>query len=168
MGLRQFKIILAIGGILWLISSAAAQEVQYEKLEKGKVEHWYHPKSQRTWFQIQVEKISNVLWAGKKAPFGRSVALLTGVSDYQHLTPDLPSVENDLRDMRKFLLQQGGFDEVFVIKNKNLDRNIVERYIKQELPQRVGKEGRLLFYFSGHGADKTGSNTGYMQFSNVQ
>ena len=167
MGLRQFKIILALSGVLWLIPSAAAQ-VQYEKLDNGKVEHWYHPQSQSTWFQIQVEKISNVFWAGKKAPFGRSVALLTGVSDYQHLTPDLPSVENDLRDMRKFLLQQGGFDEVFVIKNINLDRNIVERYIKKVLPQLVGKEGRLLFYFSGHGADKSGSDTGYMQFHQAQ
>ncbi|MCH8955995.1 DUF1566 domain-containing protein [candidate division KSB1 bacterium] len=168
MGLRKFKIILAVGGILWLISSASAQEVQYEKMDDDQVEHWYHPKSQRSWFQIQVEKISNVLWAGKKAPFGRSVALLTGVSDYQYLTPDLPSVENDLRDMRKFLLQQGGFDEVFVIKNSNLNRNIIERYIKDELPKRVGRDGRLLFYFSGHGADKRGSNTGYMQFSKAR
>ena len=168
MGLRRFKIILAIVGILWLISSASAQEVQYEKMDDDQVEHWYHPISQRSWFQIQVEKISNVLWAGKKAPFGRSVALLTGVSDYQYLTPDLPSVENDLRDMRKFLLQQGGFDEVFVIKNSNLNRNIIERYIKDELPKKVGRDGRLLFYFSGHGADKRGSNTGYMQFSKAR
>ena len=168
MVLKQFNLFLAVSCSLWLISSALAQEIQYEKLDDGQVEHWYHPENQRSWFQIQVEKISNVLWAGKKAPFGRSVALLTGVSDYQYLTPDLPSVENDLRDMRKFLLQQGGFDEVFVIKNSNLNRNIIERYIKDELPKRVGRDGRLLFYFSGHGADKRGSNTGYMQFSKAR
>ncbi len=154
--------------VLTLAASALAQTPKYQILENGKVERWYHAQGRRTWFQIQVEKISNVLWAGKKAPFGRSVALLTGVSDYRFLTPALPSVENDLRDMREFLLLQGGFDEVFVIKNKNLDRDIIERYIKEELPQRIGKEGRLLFYFSGHGADKTGSNTGYMQFSQAR
>ena len=146
----------------------AQSSIKYQKLENGKVDHWYHPKSQHTWFQVQIENISNVLWPEKQAPFGYSVALLTGVSDYKHLTPDLPSVENDLQDMREFLLQTGGFDEVFVIKNGNLNRDIVERYIKDELPKRVGKDGRLLFYFSGHGADKTGSNTGYMQFSKAE
>ena len=151
-----------------LISSVSAQTPQDEKLENGKVEHWYHPESQRTWFQVQIENISNVLWPKKKPPFGRSVALLTGVSDYEHLKPDLPSVENDLQNMREFLLGTGGFDEVFVIKNNYLNRNIVERYIKDELPRRVGKDGRLLFYFSGHGADKSGSNTGYMQFSKAK
>ncbi len=168
MGLRQVKIIIAVGGALWLVSSASAQEVKYEKLDDGKVEHWFHAESQRTWFQIQIENLSNVIWPEEQAPFGRSVALLTGVSVYQYLTPDLPSVENDLEKMQEFLIGPGGFDEVYLIKNENLDRDIVERYMKRVLPQKVKESGRILFYYSGHGNSIDGGKTGYLQFKSAK
>ena len=67
--------------------TAPRQKPIYEKLEGGAVEHWRHPeiKGKATWFQALIEEISNAIWPSGKAPFGRSVALLTGVSDYEFL-----------------------------------------------------------------------------------
>jgi len=163
--------ILILCGLLSLAAVAFSQPAGhekpiYEKWEKGAVERWHRPeiKGKRSWFQALIEEVTNAVWPSEKPPFGRSVALLTGVSDYEHISPDLPSVEKDLKDMREFLLGDGGFDEVFVIKNEKLDRDIIERYVKSKLPNRVGKNGRLLFYFSGHGGSDINSSTGYMQF----
>ena len=35
-------------------------------------------------------------------PFERSVAFLVGVSKYEHLSPQLPYVDTDLKDMQRF------------------------------------------------------------------
>jgi len=163
--------ILILFGFLSLAAIAVSQPAGhekpiYERWEGGAVERWHRPeiKGKRSWFQSLIEETSNALWPSKSPPFGRSAALLTGVSDYKYLSPDLPSVEKDLKDMREFLLGDGGFDEVFVIKNENLDRDIIERYVKSKLPKRVGKNGRLLVYFSGHGGKNKKGATGYMQF----
>lgn len=73
MNLRRFTIITSACCALWVTTSALAQTVRYEKLENGKVEHWYHKLEQdkRSWLQIQIENISNVIWPDdSKAPFG--------------------------------------------------------------------------------------------------
>ena len=121
-------VILILCGLLSLAAAAFSHPAGHEKpihetLEKGAVERWHRPdtKGKRSWFEWLIQEVANAGWGPtEKPPFGRSVALLTGVSDYKHLSPDLPSVENDLTDMRVFLLGDGGFDEVFVIKNENL------------------------------------------------
>lgn len=145
--------------ILSLFYGSFSSNVNYEKIDNDSVEHWYHTENKSNWFKQNIDKISNIVWPANNPPFGKSVALLTGVSEYEYITPDLPSVENDLNNLRKFLLGQGGFDEVYIIKNKELNRNILERYIKDVLPKNAGINGRLLFYFSGHGADEEGEDS---------
>ncbi|MBI3667553.1 MAG: hypothetical protein HY236_15225 [Acidobacteria bacterium] len=44
---------------------------------------------------------------------------------------------------------------------------LVEQYMVNRLPKEVTAQDRLLFYFSGHGAD-IGGATGYLQFAGAK
>lgn len=68
--------------------------------------------------------------------------------------------------MKDFLLNKGGFDEVFIAKGEIVNRDIIEKYMKGIFPSKFKKDDRILFYYSGHGADG-GGRTGYMQFSSA-
>ena len=139
------------------------------KLSDG-VEKYYRLKSadSRPWFFKQLEEIFDVMLSqNNELPFGKSIAFLVGVSKYNYISPQLPFVENDLDDMRDFLLTTGGFDEVYVARGKIVNSTLVKKYIKQKFRSQLNTEDRLLFYYSGHGAD-SGGNTGYMQFSNAK
>ena len=135
-----------------------------------KVERYYRPKaaSQKPWFFQQVENLFNVVLPPKdQLPFGVSVAFLVGVSQYDYLSPQLPFVKNDLEDMRQFLLNTGGFDTVYVAREKIVNRDLIEDYMRNKFARGLSKRDRLLFYYAGHGADY-GGKTGYMQFSGAR
>lgn len=103
----------------------------------------------------------------KTPPFRRSVAFLAGVGRYDYLKPQLPFVESDLTELRTFLLSDGGFDTVFEVRNDKVRRSLIEDYMVNKFSvesRQLGKDDRLLFYYSGHGADKEGV-VGYLQFS---
>lgn len=104
-------------------------------------------------------------WLVKSRPFNRSVALLVGVGTYAHLSPQLTYVKSDLAAMREFLLGDGGFDRVYVMSDGIANAALVENYMFNVLPAELAPNDRLLFYFSGHGADIGGQ--GYMQFANA-
>lgn len=166
---------LALAPILLFSASLAAQQtpkseiIKKETLPDG-VEHWYipPPADGKSFFLQKLEELYSVVIPPKDVqPFGRSFALLVGVSRYKFLSPQLPSVQNDVDAMRKFLLEKAGFDEVYVAANDIVNRDLVEQYIKATLPSRMAKNDRLLFYYSGHGGDNQG-NTGYLLFSNAQ
>jgi formylglycine-generating enzyme required for sulfatase activity len=106
-----------------------------------------------------------------KPPLGRSIAFLAGVSAYESLTPNrLDYVENDLTDLRNFLLTKGGFDTVYEARNGIVNRDLIDKYMSNEFTARGGlltTDDRLLFYFSGHGTDQQGQ-VGYIQFSRAR
>jgi len=108
-----------------------------------------------------------VVFSKNTQPFGRSIAFLAGVSRYQNLSPQLPSVRNDIVQMRDLLLTQAGFDEVYVAEDDVVNRDLIEHYVKGIIPAGMSKNDRLLFYYSGHGGDDKG-DTGYMLFSQAQ
>jgi hypothetical protein len=118
-------------------------------------------------YQLVEDMFDVVIPQTDSLPFGKSVAFLAGVSDYEHLSPQLPFVKNDLEDMREFLLTKGGFDTVYIAYGDIVNRDLIETYIKDKLPKEHSKHDRLLFYYSGHGAD-SGGRTGYMQFSGAR
>lgn len=111
--------------------------------------------------------LSQFKFAPTNRPFERSVAFLLGVSSYKYLDPQLPYVKSDLEDLRGFLLGQGGFDVVYVASDDVVTAELVEDYMVNRLPKELGDNDRLLFYYSGHGAD-IGGATGYMQFSQAR
>ena len=101
------------------------------------------------------------------ASFGRSVAFLTGVAYYDHQSPQLPFVDSDLTELRNFLLTQGGFDTVFEARGPVVRRSLIEDYLINKFSVEsdlLGKNDRLLFYYTGHGADKNG-RIGFLEFS---
>jgi hypothetical protein len=151
--------------VLWIFLPfiAYSQEPKHETLSDG-VEHWYYAKQEKNQFSKLLENIINAVV--NNPPFGKSVAFLVGVSRYEYLSPQLPFVKNDLELLREFLLKKGGFDEVFVAADHAANAGLVLDYMSNNR-MKLQKEDRLLFYYSGHGADM-GSTTGYIQFSKAK
>lgn len=101
-------------------------------------------------------------WQPPQRPFEKSIAFLIGVSNYKYLTPQLPYVETDLVEVRKFLLEEAGFDAVYVASGSIVSTPLIEDYMMNRFYTELGNKDRLLFYFSGHGTD-IGANVGYIQ-----
>jgi hypothetical protein len=92
-------------------------------------------------------------------PFQRSVAFLVGVSDYKSSgLKKLPGVENDLNNMCEYLLSKGGFDLVYVARGPAATAQTVNYYMMDFFHDKknLSANDRLLFYYSGHGADDGG------------
>jgi hypothetical protein len=92
-------------------------------------------------------------------PFRKSVAFLAGVSRYTHMSPQLDFVKTDLTEFRNFLLNEGGFDTVYEVRDANVSRQTVEDFMVKNFSDPkgpVGPEDRLLFYYSGHGGAQAG------------
>jgi len=143
-------------------------EIEYTRLDDG-VELWERkpPTDQKPWFFKQVERVYSVFIPSKTdLPFENSVAFLVGVGEYEHLPP-LQFVQNDIEGLRVFLLEQAGFDRVFVARDQVVTPGLVNEYMKNIFRTTLGKRDRLLFYYAGHGAD-LGGTTGYMQFANAK
>jgi hypothetical protein len=104
------------------------------------------------WWQLLYELFK---WkpAGRP-PFRRSIAFLAGVSHYNHITPQLDFVRSDLKDLRNFLLTEGGFDTVYEVRDGNVSREVFDGFMKGYFSDPrgpVAPEDRLLVYYSGHG-----------------
>jgi hypothetical protein len=105
--------------------------------------------------------------SSSQPPFDRSVAFLIGVGHYKYINPNLEYVKTDLADFRGYLLSEAGFDTVYVVEDGVASVPLVEDYMVNRFPKELSAEDRLLFYFSGHGAD-IGGEVGYLQFTGAQ
>ena len=105
---------------------------------------------------------------GTKAelPFQRSVAVLVGIGHYQFITPKLEYVSKDVEKMRDYLLGDGGFDAVYVME-EGVSPELVKTFMADEMPQNLKPNDRLLFYYSGHGADP-GTGRPVLQFQQAR
>ncbi len=99
-------------------------------------------------------------------PFQRSVAVLVGIGHYQFITPRLEYVSKDVEKMRDYLLGDGGFDAVYVM-DEGVSPDVVKIFMADELPQILKPNDRLLFYYSGHGADP-GTGRPVLQFQQAR
>jgi hypothetical protein len=154
-----------------IASSLAADsypQIKKEKLGDG-VERWFLVRTAepQSFLAERFQSVYNVLLSKNTQPFGRSIAFLVGVGNYQKISPNLPSVHNDLVEMRQLLLNDAGFDEVYVASDDVVSRDLIEQYIKARIGKTASKYDRLLFYYSGHGGDN-GGKTGYMLFSHAE
>ena len=157
------------------LHSESTPSPKHETLKDG-VEHWYLPTSDKdkSYLERKFEEICNKVFSQKTPPFGRSIAFLAGVGKYHNISPQLPSVHNDIQAMRDFLLNNAGFDEVYVAQDDVVNRDLIEQYVKGVIPAKMNENDRLLFYYSGHGGDHHDKNghvvgkTGYMLFGGAQ
>jgi outer membrane protein OmpA-like peptidoglycan-associated protein len=106
---------------------------------------------------------------GAKAHFGKSVAVVIGVSDYAYYS-HLDAAESDAVRVRDFLINDEGFDYVVSLTNSRATRQIIDKLMVDDIPELVGPDDRFVFYFSGHGTQRPmpgGGFSGYLplQFS---
>ncbi len=106
-------------------------------------------------------------WIVNARPFGKSIAFLVGVGNYQYVRPTLSYVKNDVAEMKQFLLDRAGFDVVYVALDNVANADLVDNFMLKSLKQELTPQDRLLFYFSGHGADLD-AGEGYMQFGRAR
>jgi hypothetical protein len=161
-------LLLAVTGRAVLPQATSGIPIQATHLEDGVV--LWTPKETATgksFFFRTFEDLAQVVLPSRDAlPFDRSIAFLVGVSNYRHLR-SLPFVRNDLQDMKNYLLQQGGFDQVYVVEDESVSNALIESYMMNKFPADLRERDRLLFYYAGHGADAQG-RTGYLLFANAQ
>ncbi|HEX3047566.1 MAG TPA: caspase family protein [Bacillota bacterium] len=159
-------------GLFNYISSADQKiEIKKETL-KDNVQCWSWPKTSENIpnFFMGLKQITGAIidFTGiNELPFGHSVAFLVGVSKYKYLSPQLPFVENDLEELANSLLINNGFDKVYLVKNEAVTPTLIRDYLLNKFRKELNSNDRLLFYYSGHGAD-IGGDTGFMQFSSFK
>ena len=162
------SLFISLSLLTFFFARPAHAQIKSEIFKDGVV-HSYIQESARgdSYLSRKFSQIYNVVLNSLSVrPFGKSIAFLVGVSKYDYLSP-LPSVRNDVSDMRDFLLNKAGFDEVYVATDSVVNRDLVERYVKGILPAKMSTADRLLFYYSGHGGDNKG-RTGYMLFGGAK
>jgi hypothetical protein len=137
--------------------------------ESGVVKWESNPNSLRPRFFDVFSMLTGVALPAdpSQLPFGRSVAFLIGVGVYTHQDP-LPGATQSVRQLRDYLLSDGGFDLVYEISDSGVMRNpsaspaMVRDFMRNRLIS-LGRADRLLFYFAGHGTDRN-ATTGYLLF----
>ncbi len=94
-------------------------------------------------------------------PFTTSHAFIIGINAYEHLTP-LSTAVNDANELARRLSQQHGFQ----VHPPLLDGNhkAITKLLTKDIPNLVGEDDRVLFYFAGHGIalDGEGGPNGYL------
>ncbi|MCC9168640.1 cadherin-like domain-containing protein [Pontibacter harenae] len=142
------------------------EKIHYITLKDG-VKCYYIP-NRKSSFQKAWEMVSDIYNSTfyDAPPFGKTVAFLTGVSNYNYLKP-LPKVETDIIKFTKFLLLKGGVDTVYVAFDRVASPELVSYYMMDRFRTTLSPDDRLIFLYSGHAEDLDG-NTGYMQFINAQ
>src|SRR3954447_23214012 len=85
-----------------------------------------------------------------RSGFGRSVALVVGISAYD-IYPPLSAAVGDALRMRAFLIDEAGFDQVVTLTDGAASWTRINQLLEKGLPLIVGPRDRFLFYFSGHG-----------------
>ena len=86
--------------------------------------------------------------------FGRSYAVVIGVSNYDNF-PLLDAPSADALKMRDFLKNEADFDYIVTLTDERASKSRISALMEEELPKRLKKGDRLLFYFSGHAVTRT-------------
>ena len=99
----------------------------------------------------------------KKALYGKSYAVVIGINQYQKW----PGLEFAIADANavKNTLKKTGFDDITLITDKDATQRRILSELFHKLPQKVGRNDRVLFYFAGHGQTEDlpgGGKKGYI------
>jgi hypothetical protein len=81
--------------------------------------------------------------------FGKSYAVVIGISHYQHNWANLDNAENDAKAMVAFFKEQGF--EVKSFLTAQATKENITAYLENELANKVDLNDRIVVYFSGHG-----------------
>lgn len=95
--------------------------------------------------------------------FRHHVAVVIGVNDYCNGVPSLKTPVNDAQVLAALLKDKHSYD-VKLLLDDAADRTALLNLVSTELPKRLTKDDRLLFYFAGHGVALNGDEVpeGYL------
>jgi len=98
----------------------------------------------------------------------KSYALVIGIGKYTNGFSRLEAPYHDAIRMKDFLLNDAGFDQVYLLTNAAASKDRINKLMEETFPKLLGKEDRFLFYFSGHGTQRFegGSIYGYLPLAN--
>ena len=99
----------------------------------------------------------------RKALYSRSFAIVIGINNYEKW-PGLEFAAADANAV-KDTLQKTGFDDITLIMDKEATQRRILSELFHTLPQKVGRNDRVLFYFAGHGQTEElpgGGKKGYI------
>lgn len=86
-----------------------------------------------------------------------SLAVVIGIDDYRNGVPSLKTPVNDAQTLATILKDRHGYD-VKLLLNEAANCTALKELLETELPQRLTKDDRLLFYFAGHGIALNGDD----------
>jgi WD40 repeat protein len=81
--------------------------------------------------------------------FGCSVAVVIGIDKYTHIRP-LNTAVSDATRLATLLREQHGYTNVILLTER-VTQTRLRAFFRDELPDQVGSNDRLLLYFAGHG-----------------
>ena len=99
----------------------------------------------------------------EKDLYGKSFAVVIGINSYEKW-PSLEFAVNDAKAITE-KLKKTGFDHITVILDKEATQRRILTELFHELPEKVGCNDRLFFYFAGHGQTENlpkGGKRGYI------
>ncbi|MGD8226967.1 MAG: caspase family protein, partial [Desulfobacteraceae bacterium] len=100
--------------------------------------------------ELALPKVSRI---GSGSPPGdfyeKSFAVIIGINNYEKW-PALEFAVNDAKAVRR-KLELTGFDEFAIMFDKEATQRRILTELFHELPQKVGRNDRVVFYFAGHG-----------------
>jgi len=99
----------------------------------------------------------------KKTLYGSSFAIVIGINDYEKW-PGLEFAVADA-DAVKNTLQKTGFNDITIIMDKEATQRRIRSELFHNLPEKVNRNDRVLFYFAGHGQTEDlpgGGKKGYI------
>ena len=105
-------------------------------------------------------------WAQLGKPEGlyyKSWAVVIGVENYL-LAPKIPGVIEDAKAVAQ-ALRQVGFEDVVELYDKDASFRRLQQTLSDFLPRKVGRQDRLVIFFSGHAGvtqDGAGKDMGYL------
>lgn len=86
--------------------------------------------------------------------FGRSIAVIVAIGDYNGGWAPLEAPEYDAARMYDFLKNEAEFDIIYKFIDEEVTYGDLRRLMEETLPATTGPNDRLLFYFSGHGTQR--------------
>ncbi len=115
--------------------------------------------------EMNTRQVKLVTTAGASAPvadFQRSLAVVIGINDYRQGIPPLRTARADAERLAQILTDHHAYETLLYTEDVTSARLI--SLLQHDLPQQVGGNDRLLFYFAGHGIALDGDDgpAGYL------
>ena len=89
--------------------------------------------------------------------FGRSIAIIIGIDNYENGIPSLKTAANDARRLATTLNELHNF-EINLFLNEDASKERLSQLLNEQLGNELGADDRLIFYFAGHGVALDGDD----------